>query len=73
LKIIINEKYGRKTFADDLRSYGSIFELEPRLLLSGDLNYINKENFKALKGDTEEVERMLNALIKSLKNKPLNP
>jgi hypothetical protein len=42
-------------------------------LLSGDLNYVNKENLKALKDDTEEVERMLKALIKSLENKRSNP
>ncbi len=32
-----------------------------------------KENLKALKADTEEVERMLKALIKSLENKRLDP
>ena len=73
----IAEGYGRKTTADYLRflyiAYGSICELETQLLLSGDLNYVNKENLKALKDDTEEVERMLKALIKSLENKRLNP
>ena len=54
-------------------AYGSVCELETQLLLSGDLNYVNKENLKALKDDTEEVERMLKALIKSLENKHLNP
>ncbi len=73
----IAEGYGRKTTADYLRllyiAYGSVCELETQLLLSGDLNYVNKENLKALKDDTEEVERMLKALIKSLENKRLNP
>jgi len=54
-------------------AYGSVCELETQVLLSGDLNYINKENLKALKDDTEEVERMLKALIKSLENKRLDP
>jgi hypothetical protein len=36
-------------------------------------NYVNKENLKALKDDTQEVERMLKALIKSLENKRLDP
>ena len=71
------EGYGRKTTADYLRflyiAYGSICELETQLLLSSDLNYVNKENLKALRDDTEEVERMLKALIKSLENKRLNP
>ena len=73
----IAEGYGRKTTADYLRSlyiaYGSVCELETQVLLSGDLNYVNKENLKALKDDTEEVERMLKALIESLENKRLNP
>ncbi len=73
----IAEGYGRKTTADYLRSlyiaYGSVCELETQVLLSGDLNYVNKENLKALKGDTEEVERMLKALMKSLENKRLDP
>ena len=73
----IAEGYGRKTTADYLRflyiAYGSICELETQLLLSSDLNYVNKENLKALRDDTEEVERMLKALIKSLENKRLNP
>ena len=72
----IAEGYGRKTTADYLRSlyitYGSVCELETQVLLSGDLNYINKENLKALKDDTQEVERMLKALIRSLENKHLS-
>jgi len=47
--------------------------LETQVLLSGDLNYVNKDNLKALRDDTEEVERMLKALIKSLENKRLDP
>jgi len=35
-------------------------------------NYVNKEKLKALKDDTQEVERMLKALIKSLENKRLD-
>jgi len=73
----IAEGYGRKTTADYLRflyiAYGSICELETQLLLSGDLYYVNQENLKALKDGTEEVERMLKALIKSLENKRLTP
>ena len=73
----IAEGYGKKTTADYLRSlyiaYGSVCELETQVLLSGDLNYVNKENLVALKANTEEVERMLKALIKSLVNKHLDP
>ena len=73
----IAEGYGKKTTADYLRSlyiaYGSVCELETQVLLSGDLNYVDKENLVALKANTEEVERMLKALIKSLVNKHLDP
>jgi four helix bundle protein len=55
------------------RQLQTICELETQLLLSGDLNSVNKENLKALKDDTGEVERMLKALIKSLENSRLNP
>jgi four helix bundle protein len=54
-------------------AYGSVCELETQVLLSGDLNYVNKENLKVLKDDTKEVERMLKALIKSLEKKRLDP
>jgi len=50
-----------------------VWQKSYRLLLSGDLNYVNQENLKALKDGTEEVERMLKAMIKSLENKRLNP
>ena len=73
----IAEGYSRKTTSDHLRSlyiaYGSVCELETQVLLSGDLNYVNKEILKALKDDTQEVERMLKALITSLENKRLDP
>ena len=73
----IAEEYGRKTTADYLRAlyiaYGSVCELETQLLLTGDLNYVNKEDLKALKDNAEEIERMLKALIKSVENKRLGP
>ncbi len=63
------ERYGRKTIANDLRSLsvadGSVCELAPRVLLSGDLHYVTTENLKDLNDDAAEVERMLKALIKS--------
>ncbi len=73
----IAEGYGRKTTPDYLRSlyiaYGSTCELETQILLSGDLDYLNKESLSELLRDIGEVERMLKALIKSLENKHLNP
>jgi four helix bundle protein len=54
-------------------SYGSVCELETQILLAGDLDLIEKDKLGTLNNDIAEIERMLKALIKSLKNKPLNP
>ena len=73
----IAEGYGRKTTPDYLRSlyiaYGSSCELETQILLSGDLDYINDNDLKEILEKIGEVERMLKALIKSLKDKHSNP
>ncbi len=44
-----------------------------QILLAGDLGLIEKCVLGRLKKDIAEIERMLKALIKSLKNKPWNP
>jgi len=75
-KKFIEEDYGRKTTTDDFEVIIDCLWFCLRIgqvLLSGDLNYVNKENLKALKDDTEDVERMLKALIKSLEDKHLDP
>jgi four helix bundle protein len=54
-------------------SYGSVCELETHILLAGDLDLIEESELGPLKKDIAEIERILKALIKSLKNKPLNP
>jgi four helix bundle protein len=54
-------------------SYGSVCELETQILLAGDLDLIEESELGILKKDIAEIERMLKTLIKSLKNKPLNP
>ena len=63
----IAEGYGRKTTADYIRmlyiSYGSVCELETRILLTGDLGFIEKGELGAAKKDIAEIERMLKALI----------
>ena len=73
----IAEGYGRKTTMDYIKmlyiSYGSVCELETQILLAGDLGFIEKGELSTAKKDIAEIERMLKALIKSLKNKPLNP
>jgi len=69
----IAEGYGRRTTPDYIRSlyiaYGSNCELETQILISGDLDYINKDIQNTLREKISEVERMLKALIKSLENK----
>jgi hypothetical protein len=42
-------------------------------MLSGDLGYLNENYLVKLQKEVREVERMLQALIKSLENKPLKP
>jgi four helix bundle protein len=54
-------------------SYGSVCELETQISLAGDLDLIKKGELGTLNKDIAEIERMLKALIKSLKNKPLDP
>lgn len=48
-------------------AYGSLAELETQLMLSKDLDYIDQLSFKQTISQENEVERMLSALIKSLK------
>ena len=73
----IAEGYGRKSKADYVRmlyiAYGSLCELETRILLAGDLGYLPDNAFAHLIENVREVERMLKALIRSLENKPLTP
>ena len=73
----IAEGYGRKTTPEYIRflyiAYGSNCELETQILLSGDLGYIETGKLEILKEGIGEVERMLKALIKSLKRKALDP
>jgi four helix bundle protein len=69
----IAEGYGRKTTPEYIHSlyiaYGSNCELETQLLLSGDLGYLNDADRKRVISGIGEIERMLQALIKRLKEK----
>ncbi len=51
----------------------SALNLETKILLAGDLDLVEKGDLGTTKKDISEIERMLKTLIKSLKNKPLNP
>jgi len=55
------------------KSYGSVCELEPQILLAEDLGFIEKGELGTVKKDIAKNERMLKALLKSLENKHLNP
>ena len=54
-------------------SYGSVCELETQIVWAGDLDFIEKGERGILKKDIAEIEKMLNALIKSFEKEPLNP
>jgi len=71
----IAEGYGRDSLKEYIHflynAYGSICELETQILISFDLRYIKKEKFDIILESIKEVERMLMALIRSLKKKIL--
>ncbi|MCL6217172.1 four helix bundle protein [Zunongwangia pacifica] len=66
----IAEGCGRKSDKDFSRflyiSFGSANELEYQMLLSKDLNFISAEDYENLQLQTEEIKKMLSALIKTL-------
>jgi four helix bundle protein len=72
----IAEGYGRKTTLEYVQAlyiaYGSHCELETQIMLSNDLGYIESDVSQDLQQEIGEVERMLKALIKSLRNKHSN-
>jgi four helix bundle protein len=69
----IAEGYSRKTTKEFIRfiliSYGSINELETQLLIAKELNFIQEDVFLDCQLLLEEVSKMLNALVISLKKK----
>lgn len=69
----IAEGYGRKSRKEYIQllyvAYGSTCELETQLSISKDLEYINTENAVNVQQGIGDVERMLQALIKSLESK----
>jgi len=50
-------------------AYGSALELETQLLLSRELSFAKKEEFRASEALLEEVLKMLNSMTKKLYNK----
>jgi len=66
----IAEGYGRHSTAEYIRSlriaYGSLCEVETQLMLATDLKYIPAAESECLLASVGDVERMLQALIRSL-------
>jgi four helix bundle protein len=46
---------------------GSLLEVETQLLMSKNLQYLSEANFKELSADYEEISRLLNGLMNSLR------
>ncbi|RAR51005.1 four helix bundle protein [Flavobacterium lacus] len=72
----IAEGYGREGNNDYLRflniALSSLFELQTQLEIAKNINYLNEQEFNILYEDLRELERMLVAFIKKIKdrNKP---
>ena len=65
----IAEGFSRKSKKEKTQFYhmglGSITEPQDQLLISQDLNYINKEEFTKIAEQTVRVSKLINGLIKS--------
>lgn len=70
----IAEGYARKSSKEYLQfyciAYGSVLELQTQLILCRDFGYIASANFRRIESLTEEVSKMLHALILKLNAKP---
>ena len=69
----IAEGYGRKTTGEYVQllhvAYASLCELETQILLAVDLGFLKPERSQPLRDGVGDVERLLKALIASLKRK----
>lgn len=69
----IAEGSGRESDKDFLRflniSTGSLFEMQTQLEIAKNIAYLNQEEFNNLYEDSREVERMLVAFIKKIKDR----
>lgn len=65
------EGFGRRTTEDFIRflqmALGSLFETQTQLEVAHNLGYVNPKAYDSLYEETREVERILTALIRSLK------
>ncbi|GAA6767559.1 four helix bundle protein [Flavobacterium sp. CGRL1] len=69
----IAEGYGRNGNTELLRflniSISSLFEMQTQLEISFNLKYITEYQFSKTNGESRELERMLSAFIKKLKDR----
>jgi len=69
----IAEGYGRDGNSDYLRflniSISSLFEIQTPLEISYNLKYINQIQFNKTNGESREIERMLSAFIRKIKDR----
>jgi len=69
----IAEGYGRNGNTDYLRflniSISSLFEIQTQLEISYNLKYINQIQFNKTNGESREIERMLSAFIRKIKDR----
>lgn len=68
----IAEGFSRNSNKEKIQFYytalGSLNEVQNQLLISSDLEYINQQLFKEVSYQTVIVSKLINGLIKSLKN-----
>ena len=68
----ISEGFSRSSRKEKIQFYymalGSLTELQNQLLISRDLGYINKVKFNQIAEQTVVVHKLLNGLIKSIRN-----
>jgi four helix bundle protein len=66
----VAEGFSRYHFNDKIRFYhnarGSVSETQNFLFLSKDLSFLNEKEFNKLFGLTEEINRLINGLIRSI-------
>ena len=72
----IAEGYGRGSTKEYIRflqiARGSLYELQTQLEIAVNLNYLENMNFEDQFHVIDEIERMMNSLIKKLSDKSLN-
>ena len=68
----IAEGFSRQSLKEKIQFYsiskGSLTELQNHLLIARDIGYLTKEDFKSIADQTILVHKLLNGLIRSIRN-----